>query len=231
MAKMQIFKDIFYLFFPKVCLSCKLQLTHNERTICTLCRHDFPETCYTNVEENLLEKKFYGRIPLEEATSLFFFHKKGKIQTLIHELKYKGSQELGTFFGNWLGNEMMESDRFKTVDYIIPVPLHPRKIKKRGYNQLTKFGQAMSSHINIPFIENELIKTETTITQTIKGRLERWNKNNELFKVKDMSFFKDKHVLLIDDITTTGATLEMCAQEILKSENCKISIAVIAFRE
>lgn len=228
---MQIFKDIFYLFFPKVCLSCKLQLKHNETNICTLCRHDFPQTCYTNVEKNLLERKFYGRVPLEQATSLFFFHKKGKVQSLIHQLKYKNQEEIGTLFGSWLANEMLESSRFKNIDYIVPVPLHPNKKKKRGYNQLTKFGEEIANKLDAELIENKLIKINSTDTQTQKGRLERWKNVNELFELSDCTFFENKHVLLIDDVITTGATIETCANQLLKTKNIKISIAVMAYTE
>ena len=228
---MQIFKDIFYLFFPKVCLNCKLQLRQNETTICTPCRHDFPRTCYTNVEKNLLENKFYGRIPLEEATSLFFFHKKGKIQTLIHQLKYKNQEEIGTLFGNWLASEMQESSRFKNIDYIVPVPLHPNKRKKRGYNQLTKFGETLANKLDAVFIENKLIKIKSTETQTKKSLIERWRNVDELFQLSDSTFFLIIHLLLIDDIITTGATIETCANELLKTKNIKISIAVMAYTE
>jgi len=124
---MLLLKDTFSLFFPKVCLNCKLHLGQHESIICTHCRHDFPETNFTNTPENILEKKFYGRVPLVAGTALFYFHKNGKIQQIIHELKYKNHQEIGTLFGNWLGNEMQNSNRFNNIDYIVPVPLHPKK--------------------------------------------------------------------------------------------------------
>lgn len=228
---MLLLEDIFQLFFPDVCLSCKLQLTKNETVICTTCRHDFTQTDYTTKPQNQLEKSFYGRIPIQEATALFYFHKKGKIQELIHELKYKGHQEIGVFFGNWLGNEISENNRFKTIDCIVPVPLHPKKLKKRGYNQLTKFGQALSSTLNIPFVEHKLGKIESTTTQTHKGKDARWKNVKELFHLTDITFFENKHILLIDDVITTGATLEACSNELLKSKNVKISIAVMAYTE
>ncbi len=228
---MQIFKDIFYLFFPKVCLSCKLELKQNEISICTLCRHDLPTTCYTNIEKNLLEKKFYGRVQLEEATSLFFYHKKGKVQTLIHELKYKNQEEISTLFGGWLANEMLESNRFKTIDYVVPVPIHPNKRKKRGYNQVAKFGEMIAKNINAKFCEDKLIKVASTESQTKKNLIERWRSVDELFQLNDTTIFNNKHVLLVDDVITTGATIETCANEILKSKNVKLSVAVMAYAE
>ena len=228
---MQLLKAIFNLFFPDVCLNCKLQLRKNESLICTQCRHDFPQTNFTNTPENLIEKKFYGRVPLHAATSLFYYHKNGKVQQIIHQLKYKNQQEIGTLFGNWLGEEVLQSNRFNTIDCIVPVPLHPKKKKKRGYNQLTKFGEAISKKLNSELIENKLIKIESTDTQTQKGRIERWRNAQHLFELTDTSFFENKHVLLIDDVITTGATIESCVNQLLKTKNIKISIAVMAFTE
>lgn len=226
---MQLFKDIFYLFFPEVCLSCKLHLNNNESLICTLCRHDLPQTGFTINPENLIEKTFYGRVPLHAATSIFYFHKSGKIQQIIHQLKYKNQQEIGTLFGNWLGEEMKQSNRFNNIDYIVSVPLHKKRRKERGYNQLTKFGEVLSKKLNVQFCEDKLLKITATETQTHKGRIDRWKNVQHLFKLSDTSFFENKHVLLIDDVVTTGATIESCANQLLKTENIKISVAVIAF--
>ncbi len=228
---MQLLKDVFNLFFPDVCLNCKLQLSKNESLICTQCRHDFPQTNFTNTPENLIEKKFYGRVPLYAATSLFYYQKNGKVQQIIHQLKYKKQQEIGTLFGNWLGEEMVQSNRFNTIDYVVPVPLHPKKKKTRGYNQLTKFGEVLSEKLNSQLIENKLIKIASTETQTHKSRVERWRSTQHLFNLSDVSFFENKHVLLIDDVVTTGATIESCANQLLKTKNIKISIAVMAFTE
>lgn len=226
---MQFFKDIFYLFFPEVCLACKYQLLKNEYVICTSCRHGFPQTNFTSESNNLLEKQFYGRVMIKEATALFYFHKKGGIQQLIHELKYKNHQEIGTILGNWLGEDLLKSERFKNLDFIISVPLHAKKRKKRGYNQLTKFGESLSGILQIPYIENKLLKIVTTDTQTHKGRFERWKNVRDLFELNDISFFENKHILLIDDVVTTGATLEACSNQLLKSKNTTISIAVMAY--
>jgi len=231
LKKMNFLKNLFNLFFPDVCLSCKLQLSTNEKTICTQCRHDFPLTEFTNYPNNLVEKRFIGRIPIDEATALLYFHKKGKSQQLIHELKYKGHQEIGTFLGNWLADEMLESNRFKKIDAIISVPLHPKKLKKRGYNQLTKFGDVLSKKMNIPIISNKLIKVGGTETQTLKGKIARWRNVQELFKLNDTTCFENKHLLLIDDVITTGATMESCCKELLKTKGVKISIAVMAYTE
>lgn len=174
---------------------------------------------------------FRGRVQIAAATSLFFFHKKGKVQQLIHQLKYKGHQEIGTLLGYWLANDLKNNIRFKQLDCIVPIPVHPKKYKKRGYNQLTTFGKALSEILEIPFIEHELVKKGTTETQTHKGRIDRWKNVKSSFVVKNKSVFKGKHILLIDDVVTTGATLEVCTQQLLLSENVKISVAVLAYTE
>lgn len=228
---MRIFKDIFNLFFPEVCLTCKNQLYSNESSICTFCRHDFPQTNFTNESNNLLEKLFYGRTPINEATALFYFHKKGKVQELVHQLKYRNHEEIGELLGSWLGEEIKLSNRFTSIDYIVPVPIHPNKRKKRGYNQLTKFGEALARTLSKTLIENNLIKVDSTDTQTRKGRMERWLNVQNHFELADPSFFENSHVLLIDDVVTTGATLEACSNQFLNCHNTKVSIAVMAFTE
>ena len=229
--KLQFLTNIFNLFFPRVCLTCSKQIMQNENIICTKCRHDLALTKYTSQTGNLLEKSLYGKIPIDEATALFIFHKKSKIQQLIHQLKYRGHQEIGAFVGFWLGAEINKSSRFKNIDYIVPVPLHPKKLKKRGYNQLTTFGETLSSELNIKYLPNKLIKIGDSNTQTFKNKLARRKNVNEVFSLNDLNIFKNKHILLIDDVITTGATIEACVNELLKSEGIKISIAVMAYTE
>ncbi len=226
---MNIIKEIFNIFYPEICVCCKNQLTTNEKTICITCRHDLPVTNFTDEKDNLVEKIFYGRVPIQEATSLFYFLKKGKVQQLIHELKYNKQQQVGTFIGEWLSEEILESERFKTIDCIIPVPLHKKKQKQRGYNQVITFGQSLSQKLNIPFYENVLTKTTSTTTQTKKLRFDRWKNAEHLFKIENIELIENKHVLIIDDIITTGATLEACILSIKNAKNITISIAAMAY--
>lgn len=226
---MKILKNMFAVFFPEVCLCCNDYLLTNESVICLTCRHDLPLTNFSFEENNLIEKSFFGRIPLESATSLFYFFKKGKIQRLIHELKYNKQQQAGNLIGDWLGEQLIESKRFETVDCIIPVPLHRIKLKKRGYNQVTTFGKSLAKKLAIPFHENILIRVTSTKTQTKKLRIDRWKNVQELFFVQNIATLENKHILLIDDVITTGATLEACYEALNKTKNLKISIASMAY--
>ena len=142
-------KDLWNLFFPDLCCGCHKQLTRNETLLCVHCRHDLPFAGLSNLKENSLERAFYGRLPITSATALFTFHKKGKIQQLIHLLKYQNRQDIGVFMGTLLSRELLESDRFQDIDLVLPVPLHPKQFKKRGYNQLTLFGKEMAKNLKI----------------------------------------------------------------------------------
>jgi len=226
---MSFLKDLYALFYPETCLCCHEQLSTNENSICITCRHELPLTHFSKEKNNLVEKSFYGRIPVENATALFYFLKKGEVQELIHSLKYKKQQQVGILLGNWLGEDLLECDRFTNIDCIVPVPLHPKKLKSRGYNQVTTFGQSLAKKLSIPFNENTLLKISSTKTQTKKIRFDRWRNVQEMFSVQDSKALENKHILLIDDIITTGATLEACCKAFQKTKNIKISIACMAY--
>ena len=221
--------DVFNLFYPELCSICENQLVKGEKTICIQCLSDLPITNFCKLKNNSVESSFYGRILIEEATSLFFYQKKGKVQKLIHQLKYKGNQQIGAVLGDWLGENMLLSDRFKDLDGIITVPLHPNKFKKRGYNQVTTFGESLAKKLEIPLIENVLVKVSGSQTQTKKNRFDRSVNVNEKFELLDNEVLKNKHILLIDDIITTGATLEACSIQLQQTKNIKISIATMAY--
>ena len=228
---MNYLQDVLHLFFPKICITCESKLLLSEKIICTLCRHDLPIICYKDYKDNKITKAFYGRIPIEKATAFLYYRKEGKTKELIHALKYKGNQEIGNFIGDWFGNVLKESNQFNDVDCIIPVPLHPKKQKQRGYNQLTTFGLQLSKQLDKPYLDTVLIRTTASKTQTFKQRFERFSNNGTKFSLKNASTLKNKHILLIDDVITTGATLESCCKELLTAENIKISIATIAYTE
>lgn len=222
-------KDITNLFYPEQCAICYKNLTKHEVHLCLACRIDLPITNFSAKDGNEIEISFYGRVPLVHATSLFYYNRKGNIQKLIHQIKYKNQQKIGFFLGEWLGEEIMQSKRFKSIDYIIPVPIHPKKLKIRGYNQVTTFGQGLAKKMKIPFLEDQLLSVSKTKTQTFKSRLERSMRIDEKFQLMDKEIFQGKHLLLIDDVITTGATLEACCIPLMQVKNIKISIATMAF--
>lgn len=228
---MQFLKDIYSLFYPKICVCCKNLLIPNEDLICTTCRHDLPVICYTDFKKNKITELFYGKIPIEIALSFLHFQKESKVKELIHELKYKGRQEIGIFIGNWLGHMLRERGALNNVDIIIPVPLHKKKFRQRGYNQLTTFGKSLSMQLHIPYKETYLHRISATKTQTFKNKTERYSNVFYNFQVPNEGTLRNKHVLLIDDVITTGATLEACCNALLKVEGIKLSILTMAFTD
>lgn len=215
------------LFFPNVCRGCQNELVEGETVICTYCSHALPLTNFHKTNSDQLKKLFYGRIAVEHATALFYYQKKSVGQKFIHALKYKGAQEIGTFFGDWLGEELADNPLYQNVDLVIPVPLHRKKLRKRGYNQVENFGKAIAKKINKPYEDKVLIKITPTQSQVFKDRLTRIFSQKEVFAVQNIEKLNHKHVLLVDDIVTTGTTLEACSQQLQKATNLKISMATI----
>jgi ComF family protein len=223
-----MFKNIINLFFPPVCAGCHSFLISNENVICTLCRHNIPLTNHHLNPENEAFKKFYGRIPIEYTSALFYFHKKGIVQELIHNLKYKGQEQIGTVLGEWYADDLKNSIVIQSVDQIIPVPLHKRKLRERGYNQVTKFGNALSEGLNIEYNPNLLVRNIYSKTQSRKSFLNRSDGIDALFDVTFTEKDHNKHFLLIDDVLTTGSTLEACSNALLKIPGAKISVVCMA---
>lgn len=223
-----MFKNIINLFFPPVCAGCHSFLISNENVICTVCRHNIPLTNHHLNPENEAFKKFYGRIPIEYTSALFYFHKKGIVQELIHNLKYKGQEQIGTVLGEWYSEDLKNSIVIQSVDQIIPVPLHKRKLRERGYNQVTKFGHALSEGLNIEYNPNLLVRNIYSKTQSRKSFLNRSDGIDALFDVTFTEKDHNKHFLLIDDVLTTGSTLEACSHALLKIPGAKISVVCMA---
>ncbi|TYC11296.1 ComF family protein [Bizionia gelidisalsuginis] len=216
------------LIFPKVCYTCTSILNDNELHLCTKCRHQLPVTNFHKTNDPTVEKMFYGRVKVERATALLRFTKKGIVQKLLHQLKYKGQEDIGLFLGDWLGEELKSIEHYASVDLIIPVPLHKRKKRKRGYNQVERFGQHLALALNTTYCDDVLLKTTDTKSQVNKNRFARWNDKTELFTLHNTHKLNNKHILLIDDIITTGATLEACVIALNKATNVKVSIATMA---
>lgn len=215
------------LLFPKICNGCNNPLSTGEAILCIQCRHDLPLTRFHETNNTAMESIFYGRFPLQAATALIQFQKRGITQEIMHNLKYRGQKEVGSFFGQWLGAELADLAPYNTIDMVIPVPLHKQKLKKRGYNQVEGFGVEIAKALNTTYRDDILLKVSKTTSQVFKDRLMRINAAT-VFSIKDHKTLQNKHILLVDDIVTTGATLESCAKEILNGTNATLSIATIA---
>jgi ComF family protein len=216
------------LLFPKLCVVCGDRLIEQEQHICLRCLHHIPRTNFHKHPDNPVSQLFYGRVPIEYATSFYYFSKGSKYQALLHHLKYKGMKELGEEVGKHFGIDLLQSAEFSSVDLICPVPLHPKKEKKRGYNQSSWIARGMATQMQKELCENNLRRVTPTETQTRKGRFERWQNVEGIFELTDPAAFSGKHILLVDDVVTTGSTLEACAQAILSKTNARVSIATLA---
>jgi ComF family protein len=190
-----------------------------------------PLTDYTFNDENRVDRIFYGRINIKKANSLLFFSNQGIVKNLIHNLKYRNQEQIGAFLGDWFGQQISENNYLKKVDYVIPVPIHKKRLKKRGYNQTSLFAQRLAFHLNSSYLDNVLIKTANTKTQTKKSRLARWYDNRSLYEVTDEKILENKKILLVDDVITTGATMEICAQPLKKIKGTIVYIASMAVVE
>ena len=216
------------LIFPRLCVTCGDKLIEQEQWICLHCLHHIPRTNYHLEPENRVAQLFYGRVKIEFATSFFYFNKGSKYQSLLHNLKYKGMKELGAEIGIQFGIDLLQSDDFSSVDVICPVPLHPQKEKKRGYNQSWWIASGIATQMQKTLSDDNLRRVTATETQTRKTRFERWQNVEGIFELKDPEAFSGKHILLVDDVITTGSTLEACAQAILSKTDARISIVTLA---
>ncbi len=223
-----MFKSIVSLFFPKVCSGCEAHLLQDEIVICTKCRHEIPVTNHHKNEKNEVMMRFYGRVDLEFAAAFLYFHKTGIVQNMIHKLKYKGHEEIGAIIGYWCAEEYKVVTENHKFDYIIPVPLHKKRLKERGYNQVTTFGKALSKEWKIPYKDDLLVRNIYSKTQTKKTLLNRTNIDKELFNITIDTSQNGNHYLLIDDVVTSGSTLEACCKALLKNPNSKVSVLCMA---
>jgi ComF family protein len=224
-------KNLLNLFFPKICDACKTILGDNETVICVKCRHQLPVTNFHFDKFITVHNIVFGRVKLENATALLHFSKKGIVQQLLHNLKYRGHEQISVFLGKWLGSELSSIEDYKAVDVVIPVPLYKTKLRKRGYNQVAEFGKEIAKALHADYNDKVLVKTKPTQTQVFKGRLTRWNDDGALFNISEKESLKGKHILLVDDIITTGATVEACASVLLKIDNIKLSLVTMAIAD
>lgn len=224
-----IVNSTLHLFYPHVCTGCGSDLLEADNLLCLKCLHNLPHTGFATLPNNPVEKYFWGRIPLTAAFSQFYFSKEFLIQHLIHQLKYKGDTEIGFYLGEMMGRTLLNSSRFSSIDALIPLPLYADKEHKRGYNQAAIICNGMSAVMNVPVLNGAVIRQQATETQTRKHRTERWENVKQSFEVAKGHELAGKHLLLVDDVVTTGATLEACGHVILGIERVKLSIATLAY--
>ena len=222
-----VFNDLLQTLFPTYCLGCR-RAVPQKTTLCLHCISELPITNYHLSTSNQLLKLLNEITPVEAATSLVFFEKQGFVQQLIHQLKYMNKEQLGSVFGGLLGEKLLDSS-FSTCDYVVPIPLHRRRERKKGYNQVTQFGQQLAKQLHIECIDRNLIRTKATKTLVRLNKQERVHQIKGAFSVVNPSFFIKKHILLIDDVVTTGATLSEAANYLLQIEGVRVSVATIAF--
>lgn len=222
-----IFHSFLSLFFPDLCVVCKKRLGEGERHICTDCLLLLPKTNFHLQPDNRLEQFFAGRIPFRRAAAYAYFIKGGSIQHIIHELKYNYNPQIGNFIGRLCGENIEGSDFLSDIDLLVPVPLHPKREKKRGYNQALEICKGISEITGIPVNDTTLIRKVNNASQTKNSRFERWKNVEDIFALVDEFSFLGKHILLVDDVITTGSTIESGANEILKSEGSKVSIYAV----
>ncbi len=222
-------KDFSHLLYPHNCEGCGTDVLHDDAILCTKCLFELPETNFCNTSDNPVEKIFYGRLNIVSAAAVYYFTKDSLLQHLMIELKYRNNKEVGFYLGKQLGYQLQESQRFTDVDVIVPLPLNPKKEKKRGYNQAMIICEGIASIWRKPVLKNVVIRTLFTETQTQQDRVHRWQNMQNVFAITDTKILEGKHVLLVDDVITTGATLEACGAPILKIPGAKLSIATVAW--
>ena len=225
---LEYLSDFWFLLFPKNCEACCRALSRGEELLCFDFLYELPRTHYCKELDNPILQLFDGRIRVEKATALFSFQKGSKFRKLLHSLKYRHKPEIGVLLGKELGAEMLASGNFSDIDYIIPVPLHPNREKKRGYNQSERIASGISAVTKIPVLTGVLVRNTDTKTQTKMNKDERWQNVSGKFVLTDSEVLKDKHVLLVDDVLTTGATTESCGTALLSVVGLRLSSAVLA---
>lgn len=226
-----ITKDLFSLIYPASCELCASALVTGEVCICSVCWHTLPKTGFHRDRENPLTRSFWGRMDIETATALFYYHKGGKAQHLIHGLKYKGRKETGRYLGKRLGQYLSATPFYQGLDVIVPVPLHEKRMKERGFNQSEAFGAGLSQVLNIPLDTSALKRIAATSTQTRKRRFRRWENVESVFQLNTPLHLENKNILLVDDVITTGSTIEACVLTLQAVKGIKIWIATIGFTQ
>ncbi|MBN1387041.1 MAG: ComF family protein [Bacteroidales bacterium] len=222
-----LWDDFISLLFPRLCYACGKNLLRNEDLICTECYVLIPRTNYHNERDNPVEQLFWGRCRIEKAAAFSFYNRGSRLRTLIHNLKYKGIKDIGFKLGEIYGSSLSSSGFTSDIDLIVPVPLHPSKQRMRGFNQSEIISQGISVSAGIPVDISSLSRKNISSTQTKKSRYERWTNVEGIFCINDEANIINKHILLVDDVITTGSTVEACVAELNSVEGVRVSVAAI----
>lgn len=221
--------DFISLLFPKVCYGCGEHLLRNEHLICTGCFVTIARTDFHLTEDNPVSRLFWGRCRVEKSAVFSYYTKGSRIRKIIHALKYDGIRELGTLMGRIYAGQLAENRFFEDIEVIIPVPLHPSRLQKRGYNQCEYICKGISEISGLPVDKSSLVRLSSSVTQTGRARYDRWLNVEGIFGINDFEALKGKHVLLVDDVITTGSTIEACVNELLGIENVRVSVIALAW--
>jgi ComF family protein len=220
---------VFWLYFPKNCPACGRPLRLFGANICGRCSQNLPETHFFEAPNNPIEKIFYGRLPISAGAAAWYFHKNSALQALLFQLKYKSNKEVGLFIGKQMGALLAASERFSSIDALVPVPLHPQALSKRGFNQAALICEGIGQVWHKPVLTGAIARTKHTSTQTKQTRAERWDNMENAFTIKDPTSINGKHLLIIDDVITTGATIEACGKTLLTIKDVRVSVAAAAY--
>lgn len=225
---MKLINNVLSLFYPRLCAACGDALQQNETCICLDCMLHLPETQFHKEHFNPLRQVFDGRVPVEEVTALMSYKKSNRTQKILHSFKYKGQKEVGVVLGEYLGGQLITEERYRGIQFILPIPLHPKKQRKRGYNQSEWLAKGLSKGMGIPYLTDVLVRTQYTDTQTKKNRFARWQNVKEVFEVHHSEKVSHIHVLVCDDVLTTGATMEAAIRKLLEVQGVRVSVVTLA---
>ena len=225
----QSFDSLLHLFLPHQCAGCGSDIMSRQQVLCLSCMQRLPLTHFHRHANNPVEKIFWGRLPLMGAASLLYFSKDSILQKIVHQFKYNGHKELGLFIGRKMGEALAQAGRFERVDALVPLPLYATRERKRGYNQAGILCQGMAEVLGLPVLPNSICRRSMSDTQTRKNRIERWQNMQGRFELLRAHELRGKHIVLVDDVITTGATLEACGQELLRAGDVRLSIMTMAY--